>query len=144
MGTIGYLTISVGLFIIYMMSSGGSAVRLVGKFITLVLALAASAVTLFLIGVGVDNKWTSDGPGMLGVMIGIAIFGIIALALWGLLAASMYDYESEPEAERKKRIAAGIQELQKIAPGMKFFLNRRHLLLAAIFFFSLGLLSVVF
>ena len=143
MGTIGYLTISVGLFIIYMMSSGGSAVRLVGKIITLVLALAASAVTLFLIGVGVDNKWSSDGAGMLAVMIGVLLFGLAAFALWGLLIASLSGNESEPEAEKRKRIAAGIQELTKEAPGIEFFLNRRHLLLAAVVFLALGLASII-
>ena len=143
MGTFGYFVVSAGLFIIYMLSSRGFAVRLFGRIVTLVLAVAASALTIFLIGVGNHNNWSSDGPGILMVMIGVFIFGLAAFALWGLLVASLSDYESEPEDERRKRIAAGIQELRRVAPGMKFFLNRRHLLLAAVVFLSLGLLSVV-
>ena len=52
-------------------------------------ALGASAVAGFFFYAGQANHWTSDGPGMLGVMLGFAGAGLVALLLWAVFATCL-------------------------------------------------------
>lgn len=63
-------------------ASTNPIVKLVGAFVFGLLSLAFTALTVLVIWVGVKNNWTSDGPGMLLVMIAVPVFGFIALAGW--------------------------------------------------------------
>lgn len=53
------------------------------------MGLAALVPFSFLFHVGQSNKWTSDGPGMLCPMIGVLVFGLMALAAFGSAAAAL-------------------------------------------------------
>ncbi len=72
-------------------SSGKPSLKLLGGAICGLLALASTAATIFCISVGIDNNWTSDGPGMLIIMIGVLVFGIAALLSWGVTASVIFD-----------------------------------------------------
>jgi hypothetical protein len=63
-------------------ASKNPIVRLAGGIVFGLLSLGFTALTGFLFHVGVRNHWSSDGPGMLFVMIAIAVFGFVALAGW--------------------------------------------------------------
>ncbi len=58
--------------------SGSTIVRYLARGLAVVLALVAAAAAFGLMAVGHKAHWTSDGPGMLLIMIGIPICGIIA------------------------------------------------------------------
>lgn len=65
--------------------------RIVGVLLLSAIALVCAAGAVGLIAIGHSNGWTSDGPGMLLVMLGIptlGFFGFLALSLlwtitWG-------------------------------------------------------------
>jgi hypothetical protein len=52
----------------------------------LLLAIASTGFTAFFVYVGVEMRWSTDGPGLLLVFIGIGGFGILAIATWILWA----------------------------------------------------------
>ena len=60
------------------LTSGSTVVRYLARGLAGVIAMAAAAAAFGLMAVGHKAHWTSDGPGMLLVMIGIPICGIIA------------------------------------------------------------------
>jgi hypothetical protein len=62
--------------------STGGALRLLGGGAALLVALAASAATLGLFWLGHKANWTSDGPGMLFVMIALVVCAIVAAVGW--------------------------------------------------------------
>lgn len=53
-------------------------------------ATGATLVAAFFFVVGQGNRWTSDGPGMLGVMIFFAGAALVALALWTLVGFILF------------------------------------------------------
>ncbi len=65
-------------------SRGALALRFVLLAITGLATVGAAAVALFFLKVGMHNHWTSDGPGMLGVMIGIPFCSVVSLVSGGL------------------------------------------------------------
>lgn len=54
----------------------------IGGLIIFLMAIGSSAVTVFLWNVGTENNWTSDGPGMLLVMIAFGVSALISVACW--------------------------------------------------------------
>ena len=52
-------------------------------------SVAASVVTVLLISIGSQNNWTSDGPGMLIIMVAVVFFGSLALVGWLTTASLM-------------------------------------------------------
>ncbi len=56
--------------------------RVLGTLLTGLMALAATAATIGLFVAGQKAHWTSDGPGMLFIMIGIGVSAMVALGLW--------------------------------------------------------------
>ena len=74
--------------LIWALVSKHSIVRTLARIFTGFLALASSAATVALFMVGQKAHWTSDGPGMLVVMVGILFCGIFALVFGGLFFQS--------------------------------------------------------
>lgn len=66
-----------------------AVLRVLARLFTGGVALASAAAAIFLIKVGQGAHWTSDGPGMLLVMVGILICGILALVFGGLFFTSL-------------------------------------------------------
>jgi hypothetical protein len=60
-------------------------VRYLARGLAVVVALAAAAALIGLIAIGQKAHWTSDGPGMLLIMLGIPVCGIVAW-VFGMLA----------------------------------------------------------
>lgn len=56
--------------------------RVLGTLITGLLALGASAGAIGLFVAGQKAHWTSDGPGMLFIMLGILVCAAVAFGLW--------------------------------------------------------------
>ncbi len=65
------------------------AVEGCGRCLSLVVAVPATLVCVAMWQVGQRNHWSSDGPGMLFIMIIFAGSGLAALAAWGSLLASV-------------------------------------------------------
>jgi hypothetical protein len=70
---------------IWALTSRSTIVRYIARGLAVIIALAAAAAAIWLIAVGQKAHWTSDGPGMLLIMLGIPICGIIAW-FFGLMA----------------------------------------------------------
>jgi hypothetical protein len=69
--------------------------RTVARFLTGVLTLASAAATVFFFHVGQKAHWTSDGPGMLLIMIGVALCGFLAFLFGALFLQSLTANGSE-------------------------------------------------
>jgi hypothetical protein len=52
----------------------------------LLLAIASTGSSVFFVYLGFDMRWSTDGPGLLLVLIGIGGFGVLAIATWTLWA----------------------------------------------------------
>ena len=70
---------------IWALTSRSTIVRYLARGLAVTMALAAAAAAIGLIVVGQEVHWTSDGPGMLLIMLGIPICGIVAW-FFGLMA----------------------------------------------------------
>lgn len=62
--------------------STGGAIRFLAGGGALLVAIAATAATILLFWVGQRAHWTSDGPGMLFVMIALVVCAIVAAVSW--------------------------------------------------------------
>lgn len=70
---------------LWALTSRRITLRYLARGFSLMIALAAAAATIGLIAIGQKSHWTSDGPGMLLIMLGIPICGIVAW-IFGMLA----------------------------------------------------------
>ena len=70
-----------------------SVIKVIGGIVAAVLALGSIAITFFLFSVGSSNNWTSDGPGMLLVYLGIGLFGL-ATFFFGYVALAIFSHRS--------------------------------------------------
>jgi len=84
-GTVNVLIIGVilGLLIWGLVSQNG-VIRIIARIITGSLTLLSLAGMIFLFGVGQKAHWTSDGPGMLFIMIGVVACGFFAFLFGNL------------------------------------------------------------
>ncbi|MBY0246303.1 MAG: hypothetical protein K2Q17_01455 [Nitrospiraceae bacterium] len=64
-------------------------IKALARFFTGLLTLASAGAAIFLFKVGQQAHWTSDGPGMLLVMVGIFFCGILAIVFGGLFFSSL-------------------------------------------------------
>lgn len=64
--------------LIWGLVSGNGVIRVMARIITGSLTLLSLAGMIFLFGVGQKAHWTSDGPGMLLIMIGVVACGFFA------------------------------------------------------------------
>src|SRR5436309_618837 len=62
--------------------SAAGALRFLGGGFALLVAIVATAATIYLFWIGQKAHWTSDGPGALFVMIAVVVCGIVALVGW--------------------------------------------------------------
>lgn len=83
-------------------TSGSTIVRYLARGLAVIIALVAAAAAFGLVAVGHKAHWTSDGPGMLLIMIGIPICGVIAW-FFGMLAFTTTTSLEEPNPESPPR-----------------------------------------
>lgn len=87
---------------IWALSSRSTVVRYIARGLAMIIALAAAAAAIGLITVGQKAHWTSDGPGMLLIMLGIPICGIVAW-FFGLMALTPIARVEETNSEHHSR-----------------------------------------
>ena len=93
------LIVSVVLgLLIWGLASGNGAIRMIVRIITGGLTLLSLAGVTFLFGVGQKAHWTSDGPGMLVIMI-----GVVACGFFTLLFGHLTMLASSPQASQPSR-----------------------------------------
>jgi len=81
--------------LIWGLVSGNGVIRVMARIITGSLTLLSLAGTIFLFGVGQKAHWTSDGPGMLLIMIGVVACGFFAF-LFGHLTLLTSPHQDAP------------------------------------------------
>jgi len=82
------------------------------QVLAVVLALVATAAALGLLAVGHNAHWTSDGPGMLLIMIGIPICGVIAW-FFAVLAFTPTTSVEDPNREAPSRVRSLAQAWER-------------------------------
>lgn len=87
------------------LASGNRAVRYLARGLAVVIALVATAAAFGLMAIGHKAHWTSDGPGMLLIMIGIPICGVIAW-FFGMLACTATSSVEEGNLENPARTSS--------------------------------------
>ena len=76
--------------------SGNGVIRVMTRIITGSLTVLSLAGMIFLFGVGQKAHWTSDGPGMLLIMIGVVACGFFAFLFGNLTLFSFPPQDSPP------------------------------------------------
>ena len=84
--------------LVWALVSGNGAIRIIARIITGSLTLLSLAGVIFLFGVGQKAHWTSDGPGMLVIMI-----GVVACGFFTLLFGHLTMLASSPQASQPSR-----------------------------------------
>jgi hypothetical protein len=97
------LLVVVGIALVaFGIGSTGGAIRFLSGGFALVVAIAASAATIGLFWLGHRAHWTSDGPGMLFVMIALVVCAIVAAVGWmiafGVASGAGAPLDALPEA----------------------------------------------
>ncbi|MEK7870348.1 MAG: hypothetical protein AAB271_08430 [Nitrospirota bacterium] len=85
----------LGLLIWGLVSQNG-VIRIIARIITGGLTLLSLAGMIFLFSVGQKAHWTSDGPGMLLIMIGVVACGFFAFLFGNLTWLSSPPQDSPP------------------------------------------------
>ena len=75
---------------------GNGVIRVITRIITGSLTLLSLAGMIFLFGVGQKAHWTSDGPGMLLIMIGVVACGFFAFLFGNLTLLTSPPQDSQP------------------------------------------------
>lgn len=95
----------VALGVAALLTRGRGAALGFGRCLALMIALASSAATVFFVHVGHRAHWTSDGPGMLIVMLGVLVCGGVALTAWGgVLGGLAAPGEDDPPPRPEDRL----------------------------------------
>jgi hypothetical protein len=81
------LLASLGL-LVYWGRRGGRGQR-AARTLVLLMAIASTGLAAFFVYVGYEMNWSTDGPGLLVVFMGIGGFGILAIVTWILWAVRM-------------------------------------------------------
>jgi hypothetical protein len=96
------------------LTSRSTMVRYLARGLAVVIALAAAAAAIGLISIGQKAHWTSDGPGMLLIMLGIPICGIIAWFFAILAFTTTASSEDTPsESQSGVRLLTQVSEIYK-------------------------------
>lgn len=72
---------------LWALAAQSAIIRYLARSLAALVALAAAAASVGLFMLGMKAHWTSDGPAMLFVMLGIPLFGLVAL-FFGTFALS--------------------------------------------------------
>ena len=81
------LLASLGL-LFYWGRRGGRGQR-AARTLVLLMAIASTGLAAFFVYVGYEMNWSTDGPGLLVVFMGIGGFGILAIVTWVLWVMRM-------------------------------------------------------
>lgn len=81
--------------LIWALVSGNGVIRILARIITGSLTLLSLAGMIALFGVGQKAHWTSDGPGMLVIMIGVVACGFFAFLFGNLTVLSSSHKETD-------------------------------------------------
>ena len=84
---------------------GNGVIRVITRIITGSLTLLSLAGMIFLFSVGQKAHWTSDGPGMLLIMIGVAASGFFAFLFGSLTFLPSSPQPSQPSVNFSELIA---------------------------------------
>ena len=103
------------------LTSRSTIVRYLARGLAVVIALAAAAAAIGLIGIGQKAHWTSDGPGMLLIMLGIPMCGTIAW-FFAMLAFTATANSEEASSENP----SGVRFLTQISEAYKELTKRPH------------------
>jgi hypothetical protein len=96
-GTMNVLIIGAVLgLLIWGLMSGNGVIRILTRILTGGLTLLSLAGMIFLFGVGQKAHWTSDGPGMLFIMIGVVACGFFAFLFGNLTLLTSPPQNSQP------------------------------------------------
>lgn len=74
--------------IIWALWSKQPGLRAIARIFTALMTLTSATGAMFLFWVGQKAHWTSDGPGMLLIMVGILGCGLFAFVFGGLFVSS--------------------------------------------------------
>src|SRR5687768_13050266 len=98
------LVVAAVVLLAFGVGSTGGALRFLSGGAALLIAIASTTGTIYLFWIGQKANWTSDGPGMLGVMIAIVIGAIVAVGGWifafAAAASSAAPVDALPDAPR--------------------------------------------
>jgi hypothetical protein len=99
---------------IWALTSLRMTIRYLARGLSLVIALAAAAAAIGLIAIGQKAHWTSDGPGMLLIMLGIPICGLVAWVFGMLVLTTTGSSEgATPDHPARTRSLTQAWELYK-------------------------------
>jgi hypothetical protein len=70
------------LFLLFYWGRRGGRRQGAARTVLLLLAIASTGLTAFFVYVGFDMRWSTDGPGLLLVFMGIGGCGVLAIATW--------------------------------------------------------------
>ena len=76
-------------FLLFYWARHGERRRETARTLLLLVAIFSTALTAFFVYMGFDMRWSSDGPGLLLVFMGIGGFGLLAIVTWILWAIRM-------------------------------------------------------
>jgi uncharacterized membrane protein len=91
-----FVGLVLALAVAYALTRGGGSRGCSGAC-ALVVAVAATAATAFFVYVGNKNHWTSDGPGMLFIMLGVLVCGGVALSGWAAVLGALLLPARDPD-----------------------------------------------
>jgi hypothetical protein len=72
------------LFLLFYWGRGSGRAQRRARTALLLIAIASTAITAFFVYLGFDIRWSTDGPGLLVVFMGIGGFGVLAIVTWTL------------------------------------------------------------
>jgi prepilin signal peptidase PulO-like enzyme (type II secretory pathway) len=83
----GHPLVLVGfLILLFYWARRGGRRQGAARTVLLLLAIASTGLAAFFVYVGFAMRWSTDGPGLLFVFMGIGGFGILAIVTWILWA----------------------------------------------------------
>lgn len=103
---LGLLFLLVFVILLWGIFSGKAVFRILAGLLAGGIALAGFAGAVGLIQVGQRAHWTSDGPGMLLIMLGIPVCGVIGL-VFGSLTLKAFFRESRPASALEGELQSG-------------------------------------
>jgi hypothetical protein len=84
---IGHPLVLIGfVFLLFYWERRGGRRRGAARTVLLLLGIASAGLTAFFVYVGFAMRWSTDGPGLLLVFMGIGGFGVLAIVTWILWA----------------------------------------------------------
>ena len=84
---VGHPLVLIGfVFLLFYWGRRGGRRRGAARTVLLLLGIASTGLTAFFVYEGFAMRWSTDGPGLLLVFMGIGGFGVLAIVTWILWA----------------------------------------------------------